>query len=732
MIFKRKNGNKVDGEGLKNNNSNTQPELIKIGEVKEKEAKVKLNKIERTQKEKSKHKEKVTTFDLISEKALNRVVKGVLDNQSTKFEIGSEIVMSLTHNKRIIQITELPDFIKVASIEKITDLIKNIVPPSRVSEVEVSILETCLPKRISMADKKVKSTERNLRRIAEKMKEELIVGLILVNTGNNINTSRDSIDYKSQKLMRMQRKIDSYEYINSSLVRGIRTISSFIFIEISCKDNYLLTDTARETIKILNSTGFKAKDITDLKNYLSEFGLASIKPSERPKTRIKPILSTAKLSSLSSTYEQGMIRSKTSDVYIGHEIVQNYPAYISYSETSDKFVELILADSGSGKTTMCVTRSLFALNHTGGTYKQVIRDYKGEEGWTQIANMVKGGKEVSMKTSDPSFINTMIIPDNTERFGIDRKTMFQICTSYTAKMLTILSGAGEEDISSMNRSIYESIAIDIVKYAYRNNGVFAEDERTYFIADTLPFTYIMWDAIKFVTADSSDYASKYPASKLNDVRTALQPYFTNSGGKSYLFRNPITIESMLDSDYVVFNYGLKVGAGDSILAPKDTLFRNVQETFFVRLYSAYNYLKGKHTLYWIEDIQAQYGNTVSMNDLSEIITIGRAINIKPILIANEVSGLFNGTDAVSTFIKNINTITIGRVKESVAYETLNYLGLMEGFNRSREVFRGNDRFYHSFLVLTTSGGTYNGGIVKVLLPKHVVESNIFTTTNVER
>ena len=673
-------------------------------------------------------KNKIGTTEFLLEKSLNKITKGALDNQESDFEFGSQMIMSMTHKKRVLQIIGLPEFVRPAYLENITKIIKDSAPPSEVDKLQVSLYEHCLPYKISMADKKVKGAERRLRTMISGLNQEIAKQQLLINTGTNIKTSRESVDLLQAEKVKLDRKLYSFTHINRVMRKKNALMRTFIFIEVTHPDAEILTDTVRNAVGILTKSGYKVKDILDLEQYLKEFGLASLNPTLRPRTLALPVTTTTKLSGMSSEYSQGTVRTPTADVYIGHEITQNYPAYISYSESADKHIEIILADSSGGKSTMAGTRALFALMHQCKTYRQVARDYKGEEALTKIARLVETGKEVSMSVMNPVFINTFAIPENPMKYGLTEREMFRICYAYTVLMITVLSGAGEKDVNSLIKADLESVANDIVEAAYMSVGVKMEEIGTYHYSREVDFRAVMWQNILGVTANSGMFKEKYKEKQelLNSVRTQLQAYFANSGGKNYLFSNPLDIDKLMDSNYVAFNYATKTGAGDTVLTPKEKIFRNLQETFFVRLFAGSNYLQGKQTIYWIDDLQEQLDNTIGVKNLKEILSVGRSIGIKPILITNELDELLHSENTeVQALKSHISIITIGRIKDNIARDLLEYAGYMEAYYKSKEVFQGLGEYRFSFLNVYNTGGEYNACITKVMLPKHILDSPIF-------
>lgn len=715
-----------------NEQDDLQLEEVTIRNIKEPSKKSKLAKKPKEVKKKVEN-EKVNQLEFLTEKAINAVTKGSLDIQQSEFEFGSQTIMSSNHIKRVIQITRFPEFIMTGHLEKITKEVKELVPPSFRNQIGVNLIEHNIPMQLFMADKRVKGSERRLRSMLGVLKKKINEDMSLIESAKNIRTSRESVDGLMKQRMITERKLYSFEYINRCMNRGVKVMKSYIFIEVTAEDREILADCVRNLLVRLNSSGYIARDLMQLRDYSKEFSLASIKPSMKTKTPVVPMTTTTQISSMTNSYEQGLVRTPTADVYIGHEIDNNYPAYISYSESTDKWVELILAESGGGKSLMGATRSLFASMHKNGTYRQVARDYKGDEAWTNIARLVKGGKVISMNISNPSFINTFAITPNSKKYGMTQKEMFNLCSSQTANMLAVLCGAGESDINSQTRARIESVCIDIVKNAYRMNGILIEETKTYQKSNELDFRPIMWDAIKMVTADSKDYEEKhYDKNILSLIRNALQPYFSNTGEKNYLFNNSVDIEELMESPYITFNYGLKTGAGDKILTPSEKTYRTLQEMFFVTLYMGYNYANNKFTLYWIDDLQEQLNNTLGIRELSQIITVGRSINMKPIMITNIVSTLLHSSnEVVDSIKKNISVATIGKAKEDEAKMLLDYLGYNDLFYKSRDVFSSIGKMRYSFLLVQNTAGDYSACISKVMLPKHIINSNIFKTTTTE-
>lgn len=676
----------------------------------------------------SKKKTKVSVLDYFVEAALNKITRGSLDIQGTQFEISYSKVLSEKHKKRVIYIREFPEIVFAGHLELIRNNVYRQLPQTEREQVGIDIIEHSLPNRIRFINnKKMGNVETAFRRqrsqtiIDKNMKEANR------RSGTGWNSSRDDVTILDKRIARLNRKIDSHEVIKKHQARGGETLKTYLFIEVTGITLEQVDDVTDMVLGLLADNQYKYAEIFDLENYLKSFGLASLNYSLKPAIDLHPMTMTTEVSAVSQSYTEGIIRSEQGDVYMGHSIESGYPVFASFSESSDGANILMVASSGSGKTAYCKTMALSALNHKGNTYNIIVNDYKGGE-WDKLAEIVKNSQVISMGINSPKFVNTLVIPDYKRYAFVKPETAYHLSATFTTKLLAILVGAQDP----MKGAQVENICSDIVERTYNMNGVDVRQPSTYVRSQDFNFREALWSAITFITTESSDMELRHGKDLLALVKTSLEYYFSVSGSKNYMFANPVDIDSIMDSKFVVFDYGTQTAGGSGTMLDKEIEASMYQKEFFSSLYSAYNKLKKEYTMEFDEEVQRQLNNPVLMKSLNDKVTGGRSSNKINILIINAVEGLLGGDNPNASAIRgNMNTIILGRVKKSEAIATINYFGLEQAMSRVGHIITSNDKYQNSFLCAINTGKMYDMTVTKMRIPPHLYSTDIYKSKDVE-
>lgn len=673
---------------------------------------------------------RVSTLNYYTERLLNKMTKGSLDIQGSSFEISYSKIMSETHKKRVIYIKEYPMYIYAGHLEKIRLDAKRKMPESDIRKCDVNIIEHTMMHHINFANnKKLKSSERNFRRQLIDINTQRTKTISAMRTGvTALGTSRDDIQILNKRQKRLERKIYSYTDINFHQSRGGETLKTYCFIEIVGETTAITDELADNVIQLLSVSGYKYEEITELDEYLSTFGLASVNFQKKMKWDIHPLTVTSDVSAVTPTYSEGIIRSAAGDVYIGNSLETGYPVFISFSESAAAQNVLVVADSGSGKTVLVKTIVLGSLNHRQNTYNVVVTDYKGGE-WSYMAKSMDKAEEVSMGMANPKFVNTLAIPDY-ETYGFEDPTSsYYLALGYTVKLLATLSGT--EDKTKLSQ--VQNVCNDIVERVYLYNQIDVKRPSTYHISSEIPFRESLWEAIEYICTKSDDMEKRHGKELLSLVKTSLEYYFTAEGSKSYMFENSLSIDELMKKKLIIFDYGAQTAGGQGTLLEKEVHAKILQKNFFTILYSAKNKLSGQYTIEIEEEVQRQLNSPMLSQELNDKITGGRSSNRSTILLTNTVLGLLsNTTDTNITAIKeNINTVMLGRCKKEVAGSVMQYFDLMQAQSRVMSILTGNGQYSNSFLMAFNTGKVFDMCVAKVTLPKSIIDSPMFESRKVE-
>lgn len=678
---------------------------------------------------------RVGTIELLSEKALNKVTRGALDVQTSNFQIADDLFMSETLFKRVLIINELPAKVKPGYLEKIRFDVMRSLPESERHKVDIIFSQHSVPCYISFNDKKLNTRERNYRSQLmrdERSYEELYYQ---VNTAG-LYKSREMLEDLASSISRLTRKTESFRKVQEEQIKGHSTVQTFTFLEVASEDKTLCGVVMEQLLKLLQSRDFMTKEL-DPEGYFKEFGMASIDIKDKMKLDVSSSMLTTDISSAMQEYTQGITRTAGGDIYVGHDIDVFYPVYISLSSNTSNQNILIIADSGSGKTVMAKTIALFGLNHMyedkdgnkKSSYNFIISDYKGGE-YKPLADQTKNSEIISFGIQDPKFIDTLKIPDG-NLFNFERpEAAFELAFNSTARILATL--AGIEGLSSKEVTSVENVCNDIVDYAFKFNGIDRDDPRTYHLADILDYREALWEAIQEITIRSIDMVSRHGKENLQRVKIALEPYFRASGPKNYMFSRSITIENLLKRKMVIFDLGFQTSASTATVTNREMQANMFQKNYFSTLYSIYNKQNNEFTIDIDEEVQRQIDNPLLAKEISEKITGGRSLNRCAILITNSITAILNSNRAdVESIKENISSIIVGRGKRNVGQQVVDYFGLDSMRGRINLVTSNQGKYKRSFLLALKTVDSYDMAIVKVYLPRKVMESPIMVSRSVE-
>lgn len=670
----------------------------------------------------------LSTVEFFVDKIINKVTHGELDTQESDFEITYSRILSANSKKRVIAIQEYPEYVLPGHLEDIRNTVLQAIPVQVRSGANINIVSHIMPNNMPViGNKKLDSSKRNFIAQAKTAYQDYLRQLSAQQTGRlGVQSYSGSLEGMKKRINRLYRRINSYEYVSKYKSSGGEITRSFIFFE-CCGDTIERCDQiAQLVIGNLTSRKYKFKEITELSEYMKRFGVAGLDVIENSKVGVAPTMMTTETTSSDMQYSEGIIRSEQGDVYVLSSIDTGYPVFISFSESSDSSNMLVLGKSGSGKTLLVKSMMLNALNHKGNTYNLIIDDFKGSE--YTFDKYIDKTAVISMGISNPLFINTLAIPDY-RKFGFPNpQAAYTLCFNSTIKLLATLTGTSNPDIED---GIY-NVCTDIVDKAYIQAGVDKTLSASYIKSHQFKFREHLWDAIVNVTTASKTMASRHSPQVLGHVRASLEPYFMDRGAKSYMFENNLNIDEAMKLKVLIFDYGAQTAGGQGSMLDKEIESRLLMRNFFATLYAAKNKLNKEYTLIVAEEIQRQLNNKHLAKMLNDTVTGGRSSNISTILITNTITPLLESKSIdVGAIKENIKTILLGKVNEEVADKTMDFFGLQTAKSRVVKVITGLNEYQYSFLLAFDTGKVYDMTVGKVVIPKKLVNHEIFKSRDVE-
>ena len=695
--------------------------------------KVSTKNVKIKEKTKNQSENKISMVDFYAEKILNKATRGSLDIQGSQFEISYSKILSETHKKRVIYIYEYPTKVYPGHLEALRILLKNSVAKEDKGSVGINICEHSFPYNVSFSSKKIINQEKVFRRTLKMVQSNID------EIKNNINDSnpavsrrkgRDDLTSEEKKYSRVLRKVKSFDYMNSHQRVGGSLCKTFVFVEVIAETSDLVDTATEKVIELLNQDMYRFREITELESYMKDFCIASLKAQVKPDTDVNPMTLTTDISSMTSTYSQGIVRSKNGDVYLGHSLETKYPIHFSMSESADSVTILVVADTGGGKTHFCKILSAFSLNHRNNTYNAIVNDYKGGE-WELLVPIMGGkGAYVSMGIENPKCINMLPIPDYKIFKFTSKKSAFQLSYSSSVKLLTTQVGGLTEN----NTRKIEAVCTDIINKVYSDANVDKDYPETYKNSEGLTYLGSLWKAIEYITNEDKDMITRHGIETLQTVKIGLEPYFAPTGNKTYMYENAVPITDMLDKKFIVFDYGSQSTSGSAMFQENEVQARFFQKNYFTTLYTAYKKLIGEYTIEFIEEVQRYLTNPILARDLNHMVTGGRSSNKINIMLTNTITSILQSKDLDQSAIKeNINTVIMGRCKESVAKEVCEYFGLDTSWNKMKSVAKNSkeEGYAYSFLYAFNTGETFDIEVGRVVAPPSIMNAKFMESRKIE-
>ena len=490
--------------------------------------------------------------------------------------------------------------------------------------------------------------------------------------------------------------------------KRVQLFKTRLFITIRATNGNDLDRGLLAVIGYLDSHGCSYKFIkSNMSDYLEYNLIMSDKTKQRTKD-MPAILTSHQTQAELLPSTQGL--NDDAGTFLGIDREMSGPYFINFRASSKAKNIYVVGLSGFGKTFMVLS---WLLDFYAQGYNCCIMDIKGNE-FTTIT-IACGGKILSMRASSTYYVNTFILDKTEIGDGMPRvyfDSRFNLCK----EIITIICDLGEE-----HRASGESLIEEFLHALYENLGVLPDNPNTWYRTANLT-PYSVYDF--FVTYMSPGIKQKY-SEIATKVCQRMKMYMSREGSQSHMFRDPYSYKELLESKMLTFDFGiLESGtAVDPVMFRLRVLFMTLINDEFV----SYKKKHGEWTVKVLEE--SQIAEDYLLRIYSKEFTLRRSQNQVTILLGNSVAALVNNPIS-QPIIDNINIMAIGVVHRSSMEYLINEFGL-DKYEDKLTAIHSNPDYENTFLLVNNMEKDATTAMLKVFVPKHVVNGKVYKIVDTE-
>lgn len=357
-------------------------------------------------------------------------------------------------------------------------------------------------------------------------------------------------------------------------------------------------------------------------------------------------------------------------IYHGVDVQSRNVLAIDMSKGSDAQNILLTAGTGEGKSNYAKMLYTFFMP-LPDTYRTIVFDYKGNE-YTRLGKLA-GASVVSMAGGEGRYVNTMVIGDLTGDPEVDRNLKIEAIEA-TERVFHLLV----DENHGMNR---QELALfgDCLNEVYLHFGV-TEDPSTWHYSKRCTFFNVYVKLLEM--RKNTDVISEYGVDVINDFILTLKPYFEKGGIRTHWFREPISIQEIMDNKHLIFSFGME-GKDESMIDEKQLALRQMFASYLTMLLAGKNKANGLRTVLFLEELQRYLKQRYSGEIVAGIASGGRSLGMIVYYITNaptELMLMAEGTNEhveanASTIMSNITTTIIGALWKNDIDNLINQFGL---------------------------------------------------------
>lgn len=447
-----------------------------------------------------------------------------------------------------------------------------------------------------------------------------------------------------------------------------------------------------------------------------------------------------------SSYDQGKIGK--GGTIMGTDIYSGFSVYKVFKrKDTDAENILITGETGGGKSVLVK----FLLTQLLGDpkFNGTINDIEGFE-YTPFAGFLALHDNVlviNMAEGQGCYYDPFEITVTGDP-TLD-KDMFSYSKTFTSSLLCILIGEKllEEDAWA------KKIVDNAIAKAYTSLGVDEFDSKTwhrtkgydmFYVYSKFKELYKEYIELSGKDKDSLDLHLRYRLNPgyidaLDKVVAKLSEYFEplcNGGIRANVFRKKVNLSEIVEAKLVINSFGM-AGKSSDMIDPVQMALAQLSAANISYIRSIFSKAKGLFNFKVWEEFQRWGTFKGSVNTIKQAITGGRKLGDLNFILTNNIKDLLD--DDKFAIFDNITSFAIGSIASATTRERLCKelsVPLLKpdldaiATKRSREkdsydeVDEDNSMYDKAFLLHLDKSMTT---IAKVMLPKHIIESDLFKT-----
>lgn len=448
-----------------------------------------------------------------------------------------------------------------------------------------------------------------------------------------------------------------------------------------------------------------------------------------------------------SNYDQGKIGK--GGVLMGTDIYSGFSVYKRFKKKdTDAENILITAETGGGKSVLLkfIIIQLLGDPVVSGT----INDIEGFE-YIPLGGFVGLHSDVvvlNMAEGQGCYYDPVEIV-MTGNEDLDRD-MFSYATSFTNSLFCVLLGEKLLDESVWAQKIVDNA----IARAYSDMGVVEDDMSTWSNSKGKDLFYV-YNKFKELYQEYFDVAERYKRGeslelyqryKLNEgyldaldkVVASLSEYFeplSRGGIRSNVFKRKVSLSDIADAKLVINSFGMAGKSAETVNKTQMALTQlSAANISYIR--SVFSKARGVYNFKVWEEFQRWGSFKGSVGTIKQAITGGRKLGDINFIVTNAIKELLD--DDRFAIFDNVTSFAVGAIASATTRERickelsvpllqhdLDLLVTSKGDASSYESERDETSMYDKAFLLKLDDSVST--ISKVMLPKHIMESNLFKT-----
>ena len=385
-------------------------------------------------------------------------------------------------------------------------------------------------------------------------------------------------------------------------------------------------------------------------------------------------------------------------VYCGQNIQNGSPYLINFDNITVARNMYVVAPSGVGKTVLAVNMAQSAYEEGSAC---CFMDIKGNE-YTSFINATNG-YVVSLRPNSTEFINSWIMrKEDTDMEHAE--SYFKSRIQFSKQQMIILSGVRDRttllELEELLDEFHDSMYITL--------GASPNNPNSWYVTERLTPYEVFNKFENFLTPQKR---AQYNIHK--SIIGTIRMYMSETGSKSYVFKQEFDYAKILSSDTLSFDFGI---LGDATISDIDEDLFRLKFLYMSKLngdFTTRKYAEGRRTFKVLEESQVVSDEIMKM--YVQEYTLRRSQNQDTLLLGNSVQALSNSNIAKS-LIENTRGLFIGELTLDARETVIEQFGLQH-LESLIKIPGSSSRFSNCFVFINNMQKKSLHPIIQVQIPE---------------